>query len=254
MIVLPDETPRLIDAHCHLADERLAPLDDELAAARQEGVGGFLSCALDDAECDFHLQLSQSDVSWCAGVHPHWEPSTAALLPRVESLADSGAIVAIGEIGLDRRGDLDAQTPLLERQLGIAHELRLPVVLHCVRAWYELHALLKKRFPRVRGLLHGFRGPCEVIELFADLDIAVSLGGGVTQRPDAESVIAAALQRGRVLVETDAPWQKPRWLEGEHNRLTNLRPIAEQVAELGGVDYDALLRMQWDTARDLELT
>ena len=246
------ETP-LLDAHLHLADPRLREhLTAELTRAREAGVGRFLSCALNAEEMEWHRGQCIEGMRWVAGIHPHWEHSHAGDLPLLEDLAQGGLLAGIGEVGLDRRGDLDHQLPLLERQLGLAHELRLPVVFHCVRAWYELYALLKKRFPHVRGVLHGYSAGVDVLEAFTSLDVAVSLGGGITQRPDANKVLRRVVRHGRFLVETDAPWQLPRWLEDEHNRPVHLVAITRRLAELAGADWDDFIAMQWATARELE--
>jgi len=239
----------LFDAHCHLADERL-DVTREAPAAQEAGVTGFLSCALSDAEMDWHLAASVPAMRWCAGVAPWWPPSTPALLPRVERLAESGAIIAVGEIGLDRRGDLAAQYTLLDHLLALAADCRLPVVLHCVRAWQELRDFLKKRHPRARGFIHGFNAPADVLEAFRGFDLAFSLGGGVSQRPDAAAVLRAALQYGRLLLETDAPWQLPRWLQDDFARPAHLPQIARRIAELGGIPFESFVAMQDKTWRE----
>ncbi|MCD4829689.1 MAG: TatD family hydrolase [Candidatus Cloacimonetes bacterium] len=242
----------LLDSHVHLAEPRLRDnLATELSLAREVGVNAFLSCALNRAEYDWHRDADIDGMRWVAGIHPHWEHSSPDDLPHLESLCESGLVAGIGEVGLDRRGDIEAQRPLLDRQLGLALDFDLPVVLHCVRAWPELLGLLKRRFPKVHGMLHGFNAPVATLEPFFALDLAISLGGGVTSRPDASQVVRRVLRHGRVLLETDAPWQLPRWLDDDYNRPAHLALIAQKVATLGGVSYEQLCAMQHATAREL---
>ncbi|HPR18603.1 MAG TPA: TatD family hydrolase [Candidatus Cloacimonadota bacterium] len=244
--------PGFIDAHCHLADERIAVnLDTEIAEAKKAGVSRFISSALCREEFFWHRQHRFPGIFWCAGIHPFYEKSLESDFPELIKLCDEKEIIAIGEIGLDGRKDnFEWQKRILLQQLDLAMNYDLPVVLHVVRHYYEIYKIIKNNFPKIRGFLHGFNSSQDVAENFAKFDLAFSLGG----KPPAAKVVQYIFQRGLLLLETDAPFQKPTFLpsslrkeqkiEEDFNHLKNLGLIAKKVSEICGCKQEQLCQMQ----------
>jgi TatD DNase family protein len=198
----------LIDTHCHLADRFFREqLPVELDKARSLGVTGWVSTALTRGEVAFHETLDEPSVRWTAGIPP-MQPSDLTL-DDLSRLIQSQYIAGIGEIGLDTRfPDIPKQAAILESQLELARDTNLPVVFHIVRAWPDFLRILK-RFPNVRGILHGFTGNRELVEQCKQYELEFSLGHLFAQTRDAATAWAAIRNSGRYTFETDAPVKVP---------------------------------------------
>lgn len=118
---------------------------------------------------------------YSVGIHP-WNTSSDSLhdgsLATLDSAARNPAVVAIGETGLDRlRGaDIDTQLRILEHHIALSEELRLPMVLHIVRAYPEIIALRRRLHPTQPWIIHGFRGKPQLARQLLDHGFDISLG------------------------------------------------------------------------------
>ncbi len=231
-----------IDAHCHLADSRIAAnLEQELSEAKEAGISCFISSALCKAEFEWHQNQNISQMKWCAGIHPYYEKSSENDFSELIKLCDENKIVAIGEIGLDGRNDDQKwQEQILLKQLDLAQNYGLPVVFHIVRKYYELYKLLKNNFPKIRGCLHGFNASREIAELFSKFNLAFSLG---CKQPKKE-VLEFIINRGFLLFETDAPYQKPVDDKNDFNHLKNLMWTVDKVSWITELDKQKLEAIQ----------
>jgi TatD DNase family protein len=191
----------------------------------------------------------------------HAEPQPAAALPQpvppaaqaaalerlLEHLAAriaAGRPVAIGEIGLDTKitaSGLALQLPLLERQLALAVDLDLPVILHCRGAFEELLAAVGRHGGRLRGVLHAFsRGPDLAARVTA-AGLYLALGGAVT-RERAQQVRRAARTASldRLVLETDAPSIGLQDVPPERTEPRHVREVAAAVATLRGEPVESV--------------
>lgn len=199
-----------VDSHCHLF---LPPLGDDLHAvllrARQAQVQQMIVAAYDLASWSAIAQLRpQRGVSVALGLHP-WVADQELSIDALQQQISDNHACAIGEIGLDGAIDqvpMDRQISVLKSQLSLAHDLDLPVILHCRKAFDLLQKLLRPYGPGLRGVLHAFsRGP-ELGQIFIDLGLHLGFGGAITQ-PKATRARRSARQLPleRILLETDAP-------------------------------------------------
>lgn len=146
--------------------------------------------------------------------------------------------VAIGEIGLDTKisaSGLAAQLPLLERQLALAVDLDLPVILHCRGAFEELLAAVGRHGGRLRGVLHAYsRGP-DLAARFLAAGLHIALGGAVTRESARQARQAArTLSLDRLVLETDAPAIGLQDVPPERTEPSHVREVALAVAALRG--------------------
>jgi len=224
----------LIDAHCHLSDERIASnLEEEIKQAKEAGISHFFSSALCHSEIEWHQQNSFPGMFWCAGIHPYYDESAESDFETLIKLCDEKQIISIGEIGLDRRkNNFEWQEKMLLKQLDLAKNYDLPVIFHNVRQYYEMHKILKNNFPKIRGIQHSFKGSQEIIEVYKNYDIAFSMCGKLPKN----EVIQSIIKHGFYLFETDAPYQKPFELDDDFNHLKNLLWSVEKVSEITEVD------------------
>jgi TatD DNase family protein len=163
--------------------------------------------------------------------------------------------VAIGEIGLDTKinaSGLVQQMPLFERQLALAVDLDLPVILHCRGAFEEMLAAVAKHRGRLRGVLHAFsRGP-ELAERFIDAGLHIALGGAATRVRATQ--VRRAVQKApleRLVLETDAPSIGLEGINPEQTEPRHVHDVAVAVAALRGMTIEALAEATTANARVL---
>jgi TatD DNase family protein len=250
---------RLVDAHTHLDFEEFdADRDEVVARARRAGVDRWVLCGSIHERWDHTEQIARETGGIAIlGVHPWFaaELDTGALAPWLEDLRRR-ALVAVGEIGLDAlyaRTDeaRENQRHALRAQLALARERELPVVLHCVRAYPELLAILERDgVPRAGGMMHAWSGPPDQVERALRLGLHVSFGPLVMRdraRKARQSV--PLVPDERLLVETDCPnGMPPGETRGEPAHLVQ---VIEALAELrsqspghvGRVTSDNALRL-----------
>jgi len=198
------------DGHCHIFDESFsATLLDELDFCSAHNITRLLNVALNAEESLMAQHSNDIRLIHASGVHPFYEKSTDSFLSEIEKSVLSGKISFIGEIGLDSRNpDSEWQKKILLTQLEIARDYNLPVIFHIVRKHQEISLLLKKSFPTIKGIIHGFSQSIETCEMFKGLDICFSLGKGITERSSNQS-ICHIIKKKPYIFETDAPFQKP---------------------------------------------
>ncbi len=239
----------LIDSHCHLdrlefnhPDENLQTV---LAQARDRHIGGFLCVDIDlDNFADVKRIAESAPDIWCsAGVHPLADLNPEQLdSVRLKSMAKSSAkVVAIGECGLDYYYKKDRQAQqraVFEKQLAVAMELELPVIVHTRDAREDTLALLDKYTSQgLKGVLHCFTESMDMALAALEMGFYISFSGIITFR-NASSLrdVVQAVPLDRLLVETDSPYLAPVPHRGKSNRPTWVLEVAEKVAEVKGLD------------------
>jgi TatD DNase family protein len=148
---------------------------------------------------------------------------------------------------------LDAQAEVVRAHLALAHELSLPVILHCVRAHGRMLALLNEFGPLARGgVMHAYGGPAELIADYRRLNMRFSFGGIITH-PNAKKPRSslAAVPRELLLVETDGPSQVPAGSARTRSEPSDIPRVLAVAAELRGEDVEVLA--QATTANALAL-
>jgi TatD DNase family protein len=233
--------PRLIDSHCHLADERFAPDREQvLARARAAGVVAMVCVGAHPGEWDAVLALAaaEPDVHAALGVHPHHAAAAAGAWQALRPLARAGRLVALGEIGLDYHYDFaprDRQRDAFAAQLALAQELDLPIIIHEREAADDLLAILDRE-GCPPGVWHCFAGGPDLAAEALGRGLHLGFGGLVTFPKGTEGIRAAArlCPRQRLLLETDAPYLAPVPHRGRRNEPAFLADTARFLAELRG--------------------
>ncbi len=234
----------MLDAHCHLDDERFdGERDAVIERARAAGVTGLVVPGVSSDRWRRLPELRQRfrEVRIGFGLHPQALDEmtpvqvTAALADLPHWLDQEGA-VCVGETGLDRRATppLEVQIALTRRHLEIAAERGLPVVLHCVAAHGALIELLEAHGP-LAGMVHAYSGSPELVGRYCALGLHLGFGGAVTW-PGAVRPLAAlrAVPLERLLLETDAPDQTPHPGRRGRNEPARLAEIAAAVERILG--------------------
>ena len=229
----------LIETHTHLF---MPPLADDvagvLARARTAGVNRCIVPAYDLASWPGVAALAaEPGVHTAFGLHP-WVADEMLDTGRLERQLRECRAVAVGEIGLDFKVDSPApavQLAVLERQLRLAVDLDLPVILHCRGAFEPMLDALRPFAPRLRGVLHAYSRGLELARRFVAAGLHIAFGGAVT-RPGARRARRSAqdLPLEQIVLETDSPAIGLDGVPAEAAEPRHVRQVAEALAELRG--------------------
>lgn len=220
----------MIDTHAHLGEDA----DEVLARARAAGVTRVVAVATTVPEAHETLRLAErhEGVFACVGVHPHEAGGPeAARADELRGLVRHPKVVAVGETGLDffrAYAPHDAQRALFGRQLELAAEARLPVVVHARAADDDTAAALVAHDGAV--VLHCFSSP-GLLEPAVERGWYVSFAGNVSY-PSAHDLRAASrrVPRERLLAETDSPFLAPQPVRGRRNEPAHVVHVVEALA------------------------
>lgn len=227
------------DSHCHLTDDRFKGEAETVAErARDAGVEGFVLIASDEEDARAARDLARTLGVWStAGIHPHTATRAERGLDRVRELASEAEVVAIGETGLDYYYDNSprrVQREAFGRQLELAAELRMPVVVHSREADDDTIAMIREAEGSVQGVLHCFAGGVPLWEAGVEAGWYVSFSGLVTFGSYGTKDLVAETPADRLLVETDSPYLAPVPHRGRRNEPAFVVDVARAVAELRG--------------------
>ncbi len=255
------ETPGLIDSHCHLdMVEFDADRDAVVARAREAGVEEMVLVGGVDADAGHQRALRVADslgFRATTGVHPHEaRHATEAVYDELRGLAREGRIVAIGEVGLDFHYDhspREVQREVFRRQIRLAREVGLPLVIHTREAEDETVAILEEEGARdAGGVVHCFTGGSFLAKAALGLGLHISFSGIVAfPRSAAIQEVARTIPIDRLLVETDAPYLAPPPHRGQRNEPAFVLEVAKAVARLRGVELSEVARASTENARGL---
>jgi TatD DNase family protein len=220
-----------------------ADRDAVVARAREAGVEAMLLVGGVDEEDGYRRALRVAEglgFPASAGVHPHEARlATEAVYDELRGLARERRIVAIGEIGLDFHYDHSprpAQREVFRRQVRLAREVGLPIIIHTREADEETAALLEEEGAgETGGVIHCFTGGHDLARRALALGFYVSFSG-IVAFPRAEVIqqVARTVPVDRLLIETDAPFLAPPPHRGKRNEPAFVAEVARKVAELRG--------------------
>jgi TatD DNase family protein len=236
----------LADSHCHIDMPQFdADRDEVVARAREAGVQEMLIVGGVDEENGHQRALRVAEsfgFPVSAGIHPHEAKlATEAVYDELRGLARERRIVAIGEIGLDFHYDhspREVQREVFRRQVRLAREVGLPVIVHTREADDETAALLEEEgAAEGGGVIHCFTGGPELARRALALGFFISFSGiAVFPRSEGIQEVARTVPGDRLLVETDSPFLAPPPHRGMRNEPAFVVDVARKIAALRGVD------------------
>lgn len=242
----------LFDSHCHLNDEKLYPIADEVVAdAVQNGVGRMICIGYDPKANRRALEMADRFPSVYAALGFHPEVAHEVKPEdwgELETMLRHPKAVAVGECGLDYYWDkthVEVQKIVFRRQLELAFRIGKPVVVHMREATGDTIAILSERpAGSLAGVMHCYSGSVESLRQFLDLGLFISLAGPVTfKNARLPKEVAALVPGNRLLIETDSPYLSPVPFRGKDNVPGHLPATAREVARLRGMDIEDLSRL-----------
>jgi TatD DNase family protein len=242
----------LVDSHCHLADREFDPDREQvILRAREAGVKYLLligtGAAYEEIGAVLPITEQNENTYAAAGVHPHEARHfLGSDFSELRRLARHARFIALGEIGLDYHYDhspREMQKEILIRQLELAREMKLPVVIHCRDAWPDLRTVVKEhwRGSGLEGILHCFTGSSQDAFELMDYGLMVSLAGNLTfKHAGALRETSREIPADKLLVETDSPYLAPVPHRGKRNEPANVREVVRVLAGLRGISDDEM--------------
>ena len=252
----------LVDSHCHLDRVSLKAYDKDFAAfmtaTLASGVGHMLCVSIDlehypkmRALVDPYPQVSVS-----VGVHPNETNRQEPEPDELVALAADPRNVAIGETGLDyyrSEGDLAWQHQRFRHHIAAARACGKPLIIHTREARADTLRILREEGAReVGGVLHCFTEDWDMASQALDLGFHISFSGIVTF-PGADDLrqVATRVPLDRLLIETDSPYLTPVPHRGRPNEPRHVVHVADCIAQLRGLDQEALIAVTGENFRRL---
>ena len=239
----------MIDTHAHLQwPDFDKDREDVIERAFTTGLSAIVSMGYDLDACREAVRIAKDHdgVYAAVGIHPHNARSVdAKVLDSLRELAHDRKVVAIGEIGLDYYRNLSPrqrQREAFEKQVGLAQELGLPIVVHDREAHTDVLQVLRNSALNATGVMHCFSGSSEMAREVINLGYLISIAGPVTF-PNARKLhdLVRWLPEESLVFETDCPWLAPQPLRGKRNEPSFISEIARKAAELKGTPFDKLV-------------
>lgn len=244
-----------IDTHCHLSVDDYENLDLVIKENREAGIEKIIISGCEKKAIDESLSLSEKyeDVYVTLGYHPsEVEYVDDSLLAELKEKLKEKKVVGFGEIGLDYyygKEDKEEQIVLFEKQLAIAEELGLKVVIHSREATEDTINCLKKY--KVSGVIHCFSGSVETAKIYVKMGYKLGIGGVVTFKNSKLYEVVEAVGLENIVLETDSPYLAPVPFRGQKNSSKYIPLIAEKVAEILGETVEKVAEVTTHNASNL---
>ena len=235
-----------VDTHCHIFSEDYESVDEVMNNCKASNISKIINNGTNMATNEEALYLSKQydDMYITLGIHPEFANNYSEEdLNFIKENLDNKKIVAIGEIGLDYHyeHDRDKQVELFRKQLKIAEENNIPVVIHSREATKDTIDILKEY--KVRGVIHSFSGSYETACIYIKMGFVLGINGVVTFKNCNLNDVIEKLDLSNIILETDSPYLTPVPFRGHRNEPKHIVDIAKYIAEIKGIELDELAKI-----------
>lgn len=253
----------LFDTHAHYDDEKFdGDRDTILCGLATYGISHVINVGSDieSSEKGRGLASRYGFISFAAGIHPHCAaeapPDFEEALTRFFRGDAFTAAVALGEIGLDYHYDFSPrgrQREVFARQLALAGQLGIPVIIHDREAHADVIDILKAHSGSLHGgVFHCFSGDRRLAAQALDLGMHIAFGGALTFKKSDELADAAAyVPYDRLLIETDCPYLSPEPFRGQRNDSSRIGLVAARLAQIRNLELDETAMLTNENAKRL---
>lgn len=249
----------IFDTHAHYDSEQFNEDRKELLQSMEEqGVGTIVNVCASYASCERVSNMVQEYPFMYAavGIHPdHVGSLNEETFARMKELFTRDKVIAVGEIGLDYYWDHeshDLQKNWFIRQLELAKELDLPVLIHSRDAAADTMEIMREYAAGLDGVIHCYSYSREMAQEYVKMGFYIGVGGVVTfknGRKLKETVADIPLEA--IVLETDCPYLAPEPYRGKRNNSSYIRYVAEEIARIKGVTYEEVVAQTEENARKM---
>ena len=251
------------DSHSHYNDEKFDEDREEIIKDTYEsGITKFVCAGYNIESSLFSLELSKKYdfIYSICGISPNDIPQSeeelwkdVAKITEIVKENKSKKLVAIGEIGLDyywNKENKELQKEAFEKQIDLANELELPIVIHSRDASVDTIGMIRNHKVNKAGIFHCCQPNQEMVRQALELGYYISFAGPITFKnsKNAPDVIKM-VPLDRILIETDSPYLTPEPNRGKRNDCRNVKYVAQKIAELKNVPIEEIAKITYDNAK-----
>ena len=254
----------LFDNHAHLDDEKFNNDREEIIKEIGKEIKGFISAgySLEGSQKAVELSNKYDFIYATCGISPNDIPqSEEELWKTVEKIKNlvqiNKKVVAIGEIGLDYYWEKDQKRRELQKvafvkQIELANELNLPIVIHTRDAVMDTLEILKQNEVKNKGVFHCCPLNRELVKEALKLGFYISFAGPITFKnsKNADEIIEM-VPNDKILIETDSPYLSPEPLRGKRNDPRNVKYIAKKIADVKGLTLEEVANITYSNVRKI---
>ena len=252
-------TPMIFDSHAHYDSSKFnEDREEHLNSMQENGIGTILNVCADWDSVTEVVEMVQNYPFMYAAVGLHPDEVGDLDDERFEFLrvqCQKEKVVAVGEIGLDYYWDNeshDIQKKWFVRQLELARELDLPVIIHSREAAEDTLNIMKEHAQGLRGVIHCFSYSKELAEEYVKMGFHIGIGGVVTFKNGKKlKEVAEVIPLERMLLETDCPYLAPEPYRGKRNSSLYIPYIAQAIADIKGITYEEVVAQTEQNAKEL---
>ena len=244
-----------IDTHCHLSYEDYDDINLVIEENRAANVEKIIISGCSKAWIDESLKLADlyNDVYVTLGYHPsEVDVVTDEMLIDLKKQLLNKKVVGLGEIGLDYyygKDNKEQQVELFEKQLKIAEDMNLIVVIHSRDATEDTINCLKKF--NVKGVIHCFSGSVETAKIYTSMGYMLGIGGVVTFKNSNLYKVIEFIGLDNIILETDAPYLAPVPVRGKINSSKYVPYIGKRIAEILNLEEEEVAKTTTSNAIEL---
>jgi TatD DNase family protein len=248
-----------VDTHCHLDFENFN--DDRetvIQRAIKNKIEAIITIGTNVKSSQISIELADkfATVYAAVGIHPNdCAEASEKSLQKISDLCSSSKVVAIGEIGLDYYRDYspkERQIKFFRKQLRIARETKLPVIIHNREAHSDIYDILvEEKSHDLKGVLHSFDGDPHFLDSVLSYNFYISFTGVVTFRNADYDEIIKHVPLENLLLETDSPFLAPMPFRGKRNEPSYVKYTAEKIAQVKEISVEELAQVTSENARKL---
>lgn len=245
----------LFDSHAHYNDKRFTEDRDTLLSGLSAAGVGYVAnigCSIESSRESIALAEKYPFVYAAVGIHPHdAEEAQEDAIDELRIMASHEKVRAIGEIGLDyyyNNSPRDVQKAWFHRQMTLARELKMPVIIHDRDAHGDCLEICQA-YPDITGVFHCYSGSFEFAKQVLKLGYMLSFTGVITfKNAQKFEEIIRYVPMDRIMVETDCPYLAPEPMRGKRNHSGYMRYTAEKIAEIKGISFEEVAKYTTENA------
>ncbi len=250
----------ITDTHTHLYSEAFDEDREEMIKrAIKAGVKRFFIPAIDSGYIDSMYALEKAfpeNIFLMAGLHPtHVKENYEEELEIVREQLASRKFYAVGETGIDLYWDkttLEIQKEAFRRQIRMAKEHSLPIVIHCRDAFDEVFDVLEEeKGEDLFGIFHCFTGNLEQAKKALSYNMKLGIGGVVTFKNGKVDTFLNQIPLTEIVLETDAPYLAPVPYRGKRNESQYILEVLNKVAEVYGLPQEEVAKVTTATSKEI---
>ncbi len=250
----------IFDTHAHYDDEAFQEDRDELLnSLSTHGIEAVVNvgASIQTTKNTLELMKKYPFVYGAVGVHPsETEELNDNLMDWLKHVSGEKKVVAIGEIGLDyywKEPDPEIQKHWFVRQLQLAREVKLPVIIHSRDAAQDTLDIMKaEKAGEIGGVIHCFSYGIEMAREYLNMGFYLGIGGVVTFNNGRKlKEVVEYMPLDRIVLETDCPYLSPVPNRGKRNSSLNLLYVAEAISQIKGISPEEVIKITNQNARNL---